>query len=161
MGQVDFLGGQVAFKAYLLPKGQGFRKSPSNKIIDYNQQEVALGKQNARAAGPKDKLEFTVFLALLKYHSLKLRSWVPVQEGTVILNLIRVPVHKMNSQKGNLLQLNCCQRPECLVSKASVSWSMLGRCPRSRTPHYTCNDPKIEGLKMRDYRCIPSSLITQ
>ena len=95
MGHVDFLDGQVAFKAYLLPKGQGFRESPSNKIIDYDQQEVGLGKYiNARAAGPKDKLEFTVFLALLKYHSLKLRSWVPVQEGRVILNLIRVPVHK-------------------------------------------------------------------
>lgn len=67
MGQVDFLDGQVAFKAYLLPKGQGFRKSPSNKIIDYDQQEVGLGKYiNARAAGPKDKLEFTFIFSPVK-----------------------------------------------------------------------------------------------
>ena len=57
---------EVPFKAYLLPKGQGFRKSPFNKIIDYDQQEVALGKQNASAAGPKDKLEFTVFFSHVK-----------------------------------------------------------------------------------------------
>ena len=39
-----------------LPKGPG--KSSSNKINNYDEPEVALGKQNERAACPKDKLEF-------------------------------------------------------------------------------------------------------
>ena len=39
----------------LIRKGTG--KSPSNKIINQDKQEVALGEQNVKAACPKDKLE--------------------------------------------------------------------------------------------------------
>ena len=35
--------------------------SSSNKIINEDDQEVAFGKWNVRAACPKDKLEFKVF----------------------------------------------------------------------------------------------------
>ena len=35
--------------------------SSSNKIINEDDQEVAFGKRNVRAACPKDKLEFKVF----------------------------------------------------------------------------------------------------
>ena len=45
-GHVDSLGGQVTFK------GPG--KPSSKKIIHQDNQEVALGKQNVRAACPKD-----------------------------------------------------------------------------------------------------------
>ena len=41
--------------------GKGLSKVPSNKIISYDEREVALGKQNVRAACPKDKLEFQFF----------------------------------------------------------------------------------------------------
>ena len=52
--QVDFLAGQVTLQC-LIRKGTG--KSSSNKIINQDKQEVALGEQNVRAACPKDKLE--------------------------------------------------------------------------------------------------------
>ena len=52
--QVDFLSGQVTLQC-LIRKGTG--KSSSNKIINQDKQEVALGEQNVRAACPKDKLE--------------------------------------------------------------------------------------------------------
>ena len=47
LGQVDFLAGQVTFKAHLL-KGPG--KSSSNKIIIQDEQEMVLGKRNVKAA---------------------------------------------------------------------------------------------------------------
>ena len=48
--------------------GKDLGKSSSNKIINWDDQEVALGKQNVRAACPKDKLEFKIFFfqALVK-----------------------------------------------------------------------------------------------
>ena len=46
-----------------------------------------------RAACPKDKLEFN-FFSPVKISSLKPSAWIPVREGTVFLNLIRVPVYK-------------------------------------------------------------------
>ena len=42
-----------------MSKGSG--KSTSNKIINQDQQEVASGKQNMRAACQKDKLEIKFF----------------------------------------------------------------------------------------------------
>ena len=45
--------------------GKGLSKVPSNKIISWDEQEVALSQQNVRAACPKDKLEFQFFQALL------------------------------------------------------------------------------------------------
>lgn len=57
---------------YLLGKGPS--NSSSTKIINYNEEQgVALGRKNVRAACPKDKLEFMFFFprALLghsKYH---------------------------------------------------------------------------------------------
>ena len=49
-----------------MSKGSG--KSTSNKIINQDQQEVASGKQNMRAACQKDKLEIKFFFrALLKH----------------------------------------------------------------------------------------------
>ena len=44
--------------------GKGLGKSPINYIINKDKQEVVSGKQNVRAACPKDKLEFKIFLAL-------------------------------------------------------------------------------------------------
>ena len=41
--------------------GNALGKSSSNKIINWEEQEVALGKWNARSARPKDKLEFKFF----------------------------------------------------------------------------------------------------
>ena len=41
--------------------GKAPSKSSSNKIINLDEQEMAVGKQNKRAACPKDKLEFTFF----------------------------------------------------------------------------------------------------
>ena len=41
--------------------GKGLEKSSSNKIINWDEQKVALGKQNSRSARPKDKLEFKFF----------------------------------------------------------------------------------------------------
>ena len=58
-GQVDFLAEQVTFEAYL-PNEQ-----ESNEVFNWAKQKVALGKQNVRAACPKDKLEFKFFRALL------------------------------------------------------------------------------------------------
>ena len=45
-----------------MSKGSG--KSTSNKIINQDQQEVASGKQNMRAACQKGKLEFKLLWAL-------------------------------------------------------------------------------------------------
>ena len=45
-----------------MPNGHSSRqKSPSNKIINYDKQEVALGKKNVKGTCPKDKLEFNFF----------------------------------------------------------------------------------------------------
>ena len=63
-GQADFLPGQVTFK-FTCPMGKGLSKSSSNKIINYNKQEVVPGKQNVEAAWPKDKLEFKFFASPL------------------------------------------------------------------------------------------------
>ena len=41
--------------------GKGPSKSFSKQIINYNEQEVALGKQNAKTACPMEKLEFKLF----------------------------------------------------------------------------------------------------
>ena len=41
-------------------------KSTSNKIINQDQQEVASGKQNMRAACQKDNMEIKFFRALLR-----------------------------------------------------------------------------------------------
>ena len=50
------------FEAYYLPNGHSSRqKSPSHKIINYDKQEVALGKKNVKGTCPKDKLEFNFF----------------------------------------------------------------------------------------------------
>ena len=57
-GHVDSLAGQVTFK------GPG--KPSSKKIIHQDNQEVALGKQNVRAACPKDTQFFLVLCQLLK-----------------------------------------------------------------------------------------------
>ena len=48
--------------------GKDLGKSSCNKIINWDDQEVALGKRNVRAACPKDKLEFKIlfFQALVK-----------------------------------------------------------------------------------------------
>ena len=43
--------------------GKGPDNSTSNKIINFDEQRVALGKQNVKAAYPKDKLEFKFFLS--------------------------------------------------------------------------------------------------
>ena len=54
LGQENFLIGQLTFKAYL-----PHDLLSSNKIINWDQQEVALGKQFEKAACPVDiKLEF-------------------------------------------------------------------------------------------------------
>ena len=58
-----FLLGKYLSCRARLPKGPG--KSSSDKIINYDEPEVALGKQNERAACPKDKLEFKFFLRAL------------------------------------------------------------------------------------------------
>ena len=55
-GHVDSLGGQVTFK------GPG--KPSSKKIIHQDNQEVALGKQNVRAACPKDTQFFSSALSV-------------------------------------------------------------------------------------------------
>lgn len=48
------------------PVGKGPDNSSSNKIINCDGQEVALGGQNERAAAcPKDKLEFEFFRDLI------------------------------------------------------------------------------------------------
>ena len=47
-----------------MSKGSG--KSTSNKIINQDQQEVASGKQNMRAACQKDNMEIKFFRALLR-----------------------------------------------------------------------------------------------
>ena len=44
--------------------GNALDKSSSDKIINWEEQEVALGKRNARSAWPKDKLEFKFFSSL-------------------------------------------------------------------------------------------------
>ena len=44
--------------------GKGLDKSSSDKIINWEEQEVAPGKRNARSARPKDKLEFKFFSSL-------------------------------------------------------------------------------------------------
>ena len=49
--------GQVAY----LPNGQGSEQVTSNKVINKDEQEVAPGKQDGRAAWPKDKLQFKFF----------------------------------------------------------------------------------------------------
>ena len=41
--------------------GKGAGKSPSNKIINLDEQEVAPGKQNGRGTCPKDNLECKLF----------------------------------------------------------------------------------------------------
>ena len=41
--------------------GKGLDKSFSNKIINWEEQEVALGRWNARSARRKEKLEFKSF----------------------------------------------------------------------------------------------------
>ena len=46
--------------------GKRQSQSSSNKIINEDQQEVALGKQNMTAACPKDKLEFKSFSSPVK-----------------------------------------------------------------------------------------------
>ena len=54
LGQVDFLAGQVTLKA-ALPKG--LDKSSLTKLLTKTTKlEGAPGKQNARAASPKDKI---------------------------------------------------------------------------------------------------------
>ena len=54
LGQVDFLAGQVTLKADL-PKG--LDKSSITKLLTKTTKlEGAPGKQNARAASPKDKI---------------------------------------------------------------------------------------------------------
>ena len=64
--QVDFLAGQVPFQALIyLAKGTG--KPSSRKIINWDKEEVTLGKRNMRDACPKNKLEFEVFLQALYY----------------------------------------------------------------------------------------------
>ena len=45
--------------------GKGPGKQSSNKIINQDEKEVALGKKNGRAACPKDMLK--LFRALLMY----------------------------------------------------------------------------------------------
>ena len=40
---------------------KGPSKPSSNKIINQDEEEVSLGKENVRAACPKDKLEFLFF----------------------------------------------------------------------------------------------------
>ena len=42
------------------------KASTSYPLINKEEHEVSVGKQNARAACPKNKLEFKFFLALLK-----------------------------------------------------------------------------------------------
>ena len=61
-GQVDFLAGQVTFKAHLPNKGKN--NWSSNTIINQEKQKVALTKQNMRAACRKDKLDCKLFQAL-------------------------------------------------------------------------------------------------
>ena len=58
-GQVDFLAGQVTFKAHLPNKGKN--NWSSNRIINWEKQKAALTKQNLRAACRKD---FKIFQAL-------------------------------------------------------------------------------------------------
>ena len=67
-GQVDFLAGQVTFKAHLPNKGKN--NWSSNRIINREKQKVALTKQNMRAACPKDKLDFKIFQALYWFYIL-------------------------------------------------------------------------------------------
>ena len=55
--------------------GNALGKSSSNKIINWEEQEVALGKWNARSARPKDKLEFKVFCE--PWASVPFQSWSP------------------------------------------------------------------------------------
>ena len=55
--------------------GKAPSKSSSNEIINLDEQEMAPGKQNKRAACPKEKLEFTFFQALLCHPGVVHRSW--------------------------------------------------------------------------------------
>ena len=48
-GQIDFVAGPVTFKAHLC-NGQGSSILSSNKIMYYDEQEVATGKQNVITA---------------------------------------------------------------------------------------------------------------
>ena len=59
---LDFLAGQVTFKA-CLPNGQGSMQAshPLIKLLTKTSNK-APGKQNVRAASPQDKLEFKFFL---------------------------------------------------------------------------------------------------
>ena len=52
--------------------GKGLSKSSSNEIINKDEQEVAPGKQNMRAACSKDKREFQFFLSPEYVHL----SWI-------------------------------------------------------------------------------------
>ena len=47
------------------PMGKGPGKSPSNKIIYLDEQEMALCKQNERGTCPKDNLECKFFPTLI------------------------------------------------------------------------------------------------
>lgn len=63
-----FFAGKVTFKAYTFPMGEDPGMSSSIEIIHQDKQEVALSRQNVRAACPaKNKLEIKFFfLALTK-----------------------------------------------------------------------------------------------
>ena len=56
---------------------------------------------------------------------------------TQFLFLVSTNSNKLYSQKGSPLPLNCFQQQECLVSTIFESWSMLGKYPQLRKPHYT------------------------
>ena len=58
--------------------GKGLDKSSSDKIINWEEQEVAPGKRNARSARPKDKLEFKFFFK--SWASAPVQSWSPTIE---------------------------------------------------------------------------------
>ena len=91
--------------------GKGLGKSSSNKIIYWDEQEVALGKQNKRAACPKDKLEFTFFQTLLPHPALANRS----SSGySPIWYLGMCPVGKTNSP---ILQATSINKEHCLFLK--------------------------------------------
>ena len=63
-GQVDFLAGQVTFKAHLPNKGQDNSTDPLTEFVNREKQKMALTKQKMRAACRKDKLDFKIFQAL-------------------------------------------------------------------------------------------------